>query len=156
MNSCTSYSLLQGSNWGFCLAYKFSFLLWKTRMFPYKSLIEICRLLSVGLHLWHFDLLFVLFYRPLIHTLADVVTDRVITCKQHQNKEQGMGRMGNNGNNLSKKFTLSCSPPPPNFFFLLTFLDLTLWRTISNLPAFNSKLSKTAVKVFIQVGRTRN
>ena len=64
--------------------------------------------------------------------------------------------MGNNGNNLSKKFNPLLLPPSPNFFFLLTFLDLTLWRTISNLPAFNSKLSQTAVKVFIQVGRTRN
>ena len=40
---------------------------------------------------------------------------------------------------------------PPNFcFFPLTFLHLTLWRPISNLPAYKSKRYKTVVKLFFQ------
>ena len=45
----------------------------------------------------------------------------------------------------------------PHFcFFLLTFLHLTLWRPISNLPAYKSKRYKTVVKVFFQGGHSRN
>ena len=36
----------EGVNQGFCPTYKFSFLLWEIRMFPYESLVEICRLFS--------------------------------------------------------------------------------------------------------------